>query len=130
MFMEKKIRVLVVDDQDILRDGVTRMLNRQPDLEVVGEASEGRTAVQLTHQLLPDVVIMDVSMPVMNGIESTRAIHAELPDVQVIGHSLLDEVEGGVAMRQAGAVDYVYKLAPLTALIAAIRACSSGSALR
>jgi signal transduction histidine kinase len=121
----KKIRVLLVDDHVIIRQGLTQLLNAEPDIEVVGEASEGRAVVGLTRQLLPDVVIMDVSLPEMNGMQATRALHAVLPEVQVIGLSMFEDKELGEAMREAGAVSYVSKMGPSDALIAAIRACRS-----
>ena len=126
MSMGERIRVLLVDDHVIVRQALSRLLHGEPDLEVVGEASEGREAVGMTRQIVPDVVIMDVSMRGMNGIEATRVIHAELPSVQVIGLSMYDEREQGEAMREAGAVNYVSKMGPSDALIAAIRACRPG----
>ena len=75
MSEEEKVRVLVVDDHMALRQRLTHLVNSEPDLEVVGQASEGRAAVELSHQLRPDVVVMDVCMPGMGGVEATRAIH-------------------------------------------------------
>ena len=124
----KKIRVLLVDDHVILRQGVIQLLNAEPDIEVVGEATEGRAVVWLARQLLPDVVIMDVSLPGMNGMQATRAIRAALPEVQVIGLSMFEDKELGEAMREAGAVSYVSKMGPSNALIAAIRACRGDTA--
>ncbi len=128
MTTEKRIRVLVVDDHVIVRQGLVRLLTAESDLEVVGEASGGHVAVELTRNLLPDVVVMDVSMKEGDGVEATRAIHAELPQVQVIGLSMYDESEQGERMRQAGAVSYISKIAPSETLIAAIRACRPGGA--
>jgi DNA-binding NarL/FixJ family response regulator len=114
----------MVDDHAIVRQGLVRLLTAEPDLEIVGEASGGREAVLLTRQLHPHVIIMDVSMRELNGIEATRAIHAEWPGVQVIGLSMYEEAEKGAAvMREAGAVHYLSKLGPSEALLAAIRAC-------
>lgn len=122
-FTAKRIRVLLADDHAIVRQGLTQLLQAEADIEIVGEASEGQEAVRLTRQLVPDVVIMDVSMPGLSGIEATRAIHSELPEVRVIGLSMYDEAEQGKAMREAGAVNYVSKIGPSDALVAAIRAC-------
>ncbi len=119
----ERIRVLVVDDHAIVRQGLVRLLAAEPDLEVVGEAPGGHVAVELTRKLRPDVVIMDVSMKEGDGIEATRTIHAELPQVHVIGLSMYDEAEHGEIMREAGAVGYVSKMAPSETLIGAIRAC-------
>ncbi len=127
MVTETKIRVLVVDDHVVVRPGLVRLLAAEPDLEVVGEASGGHAAVAPTRQLLPDVVIMDVRMRDGDGIEATRTLHAELPDVQVIGLSMFDEVEQAEVMRKAGAVAYISKIAPSETLISAIRACRPGS---
>ena len=119
----ERFRVLVADDHVIVRQALSKMLKSEPDMEVVGEASEGQAAIELTRRLRPDVVLMDVSMRGMSGVEATRAIHSEMPDVQVIGLSMFEEGEEGVAMRRAGAVNYISKAGPSHALIAAIRAC-------
>lgn len=119
----ERFRVLVADDHVIVRQALSKMLKSEPDMEVVGEASEGQAAIELTRRLRPDVVLMDVSMRGMSGVEATRAIHSEMPDVQVIGLSMYEEAEEGMAMRRAGAVNYVSKAGPSNALIAAIRAC-------
>jgi DNA-binding NarL/FixJ family response regulator len=93
------------------------------DIEVVAEASDGQAAVDLVRSLQPDVVTMDVSMPGMDGVEATRLIHAEFPQVSVIGLSMFEESERAQAMRDAGAVTYLTKSGPPTALVSAIRAC-------
>ncbi len=119
----RKIRVLVVDDHLVVRQGFVQLLTEEPDIEVVGEAADGQTAVVLTRRLSPDAVIMDVEMPGMNGIEATRLIHGEFPAVRVIGLSMFGEAVQAAAMREAGAVNYLTKSAPSDALVAAIRAC-------
>jgi DNA-binding NarL/FixJ family response regulator len=113
----------VVDDHAGVRRALMLLLAEEPDLEVVGEAEDGRAAVELTRQLRPDVVLVDVRLRGMSGVEATRAIRAEWPEVQVIGLSMAEEAEGGQTIRQAGAVNYVSKLAPSEVLVAAIRAC-------
>jgi CheY-like chemotaxis protein len=118
---DRRIRILVVDDHVIMRQGLACLLQAQPDMEVVGEASNGESAIKMARQFLPDVIVMDVSMPVMNGADATRVIHSEMPDVQVIGLSMFDEEEKGEAMRRAGAVRYLTQTGPSNALIAAIR---------
>lgn len=119
-----KIRVLVVDDHRVVRQGLANLLKAEPDIEIVGEAADGQTAVSLTRQLSPDVVTMDISMPGMNGIQATRLIHAECPAVQVIGLSMFEEAEQAKAMRDAGAADYLSKSEASESLVAAIRACA------
>ena len=103
----RRLRVLVVDDHALVRRGFATLLAGEPDLEVVGEADNGQRAIELTRQLTPDVIFMDVSMPVMNGIDATRAIHAEFPALRVIGLSMFEDPEQPEAMRQAGAVGYL-----------------------
>ncbi|HSB67825.1 MAG TPA: PAS domain S-box protein [Candidatus Methylomirabilis sp.] len=117
-----KTRVLVVDDHPMVRQTLARMIGSEPDIQVVGEAANAERAIALTRQLLPDVVLLDVSMPGMDGVEATRRIHAECPAVQVIGLSMYDETEKAKAMREAGAVDYLDKTSPADVLFAAIRA--------
>lgn len=93
----------------------------EPDLFVVGEAADGQMAIELTRQLAPDVILMDISMPVLDGIEATRAIHAEFPAVRVIGLSMFEVTDQPEAMLQAGAVGYLGKNDSAEALLAAIR---------
>ncbi len=120
-----KTRVLLADDHKVVREGLARLLREQPDLEVVGEADHGRQAVELALQTQPDVVIMDVSMPILNGIEATRRIVAALPDVRVIGLSMYEEEETANAMLTAGAAAYLPKGGSSAPLIAAIRQVGS-----
>jgi len=119
----RKISVLLVDDHRIMRQGLSSLLEFEKDIEVVGEAENGRQAVELARQYAPDVIIMDVNMPVMNGIEATRILGKELPQVKVIALSMHAERDAAEAMRQAGAVAYLTKGGPSEDLIAAIRAC-------
>ncbi len=117
----RPIRILVVDDHVIMRQGLAHLLKAQPDMDVVGEASDGQSAIAMARQFLPDVIIMDMSMPVMNGPEATRIIHSEMPDIQVIGLSMFEEEEKAEVMRRAGAVRYLTKTGPSNVLISAIR---------
>jgi signal transduction histidine kinase len=118
----RKIRVLLVDDHKIMRQGLAGILRQHDDIEIVAEAADGKQAVEEARRRRPDVIIMDISMPEMNGIEATRAIHAELPDVRIIGLSMHEEADGADAMREAGASAYLSKDGPSDALIAAVRA--------
>jgi PAS domain S-box-containing protein len=119
----KQTRIVLADDHILMRQGLAGLLRLEPDFEVAGEASDGEAAVGLVRELRPDVVLMDVSMPGMDGIEATRIIHEEQPKVRVIGLSMFDANEKASAMREAGAVYYLAKSGPSEALIEAIRAC-------
>jgi DNA-binding NarL/FixJ family response regulator len=116
-----KIRVLLVDDHKLVRQGLAQFLRLEPDIEIVGEAPDGETALELTRLIRPDVVTMDVNLPGMSGIEATRAIHARFPEVRVIGLSILGQEDMADSLRAAGAVDYLSKEGPASALLAAIR---------
>ena len=118
---KRRIRVLLADDCAILRWALMDFLGTFPDIEIAGEASTGNVAVELTKLLVPDVVIMDVHMPGMNGIEATRAIHTALPQVGVVGLSMTDEAGYQDAMRQAGAAGFVSKIELPDVVVAAIR---------
>ena len=120
----RPLRLLLADDHALMRQSLARVLNEEPDLEVVGEAADGQQAVELTAQLRPDLVLMDVSMPVMNGIDATQAIRAASPHIQVIGLSMFEEPSQAQAMREAGAAQYVSKTSATEALVAVIRSCA------
>jgi len=115
------VRVLLVDDHAIVREGLAQLLEEEPSIELVGQAGDGREAVELARGMHPDVVLMDVSMPGMDGVEATRRILAELSNVQVIGLSMYEGSEMESRMRKAGAVDYVPKVGDQVALVRAVR---------
>jgi len=117
-----KIRVLLADDHAVVRQGLTHLLRNEPDIEVVSEAADGEQAIDLARQFLPDVMLMDVNMPKMNGIEATKLIHSEFPSIRVIGLSMFEEAERASQMRDAGAVAYVSKSGQSGDVLAAIRA--------
>ena len=119
----RRIRVLLVDDCAIARRYLAEILGEFPDIEIAGEASTGKVAVELTELLVPDVVIMEINMPEMNGIEATQAIHKALPQVGVVVLSMTDDEDCRNAMRQAGAADFVSKIELPDMVIAAIRTC-------
>jgi PAS domain S-box-containing protein len=116
-----KTHVVLADDHHIIRQGLAGLLRSEPDIEVVGEASNGVQAINLARSLRPDVVVMDVSMPVLNGVEATAEIQRDMPEIKVIGLSMHEEGELSSAIRQAGAVAYVTKGGSPEALVAAIR---------
>ncbi len=120
------IRILVADDHTIVLQGLSRFLQTQNDLEVVGEAKDGLTTVDLSQQLSPDVVIMDISMPGLNGIEATRRIHARQPDVRIIGLSMHASKRFIREMREAGASGYLLKDCDFDELVEAIHDVAEG----
>ena len=117
----EKIRILLVDDHPAMRDGLARLLDLEIDFEVVGQASDGQDAVKLAGMLIPDVILMDLSMPRMNGIDATRVIHEQYPDIRIIGLSLYQEEERAQAMLDSGAVLYLTKTCAPAELKTAIR---------
>jgi len=123
-----KIRILIADDHRIVREGIRRILAAQEDFEVVGEAETGREAVELARMLQPDVVLMDISMPDMDGIEATRRIREEMPNVQVLGLTMHEEEMYVFRMLKAGGAGYVVKRAAAEDLVQAIRAAHRGEA--
>ncbi len=115
------IRVLLVDDHELFRNGVGRLLKIESGLEVIGEAKDGQEAIEFTQKHNPDVILMDIGLPGINGIEATRVIHKQHPEICIIGLSMYDDPEKEQAMRTAGAADYRTKECAAAELIAAIR---------
>ncbi len=116
------IKIVLADDHKIMRKGLRALIDSHSDLTVVEEADNGRIAVELARKLLPDVVIMDVTMPDLNGIEATRQIIAELPHTKVIALSMHFDKEFVIAMLKVGAMGYLLKDCAVEELICAIRA--------
>ncbi len=127
---QHRIRVMLADDHAVVRQGIANLIENEPDMEVVAEASNGQEAVELAAKLLPDVILMDLSMPKLNGVEATRIIHAERPDIRIIGLSMFDEDDRSKAMRDAGAVNYVTKSGPAKKLVQIIRKSVSADRTR
>jgi PAS domain S-box-containing protein len=117
------IRVLLADDHALFRNGLGRLLKNEPCLEVVGQAADGKEAIELAQKLKPDVILMDISMPKVNGIEATQIIHGQSPGIRIIGLSMYEDQEHWQAMRDAGAADYKTKGCAAAEIVAAIRAC-------
>jgi DNA-binding NarL/FixJ family response regulator len=123
--MGTPIRVLLVDDHAGLRKSLAALLRAEPDIAVVGEAANGQLAIEQTLALQPDVVLMDINMPVLNGIEATRRIHAQAPSMMILGLSMHQEPVLVQRIVEAGTVGFVGKADPVETLLAAIRAVRS-----
>ncbi|MGI8910203.1 MAG: response regulator [Rubrobacteraceae bacterium] len=120
------VRVLITDDHKVVRQGLRMFLDLDPDLEVVGEAENGKEALRLAEKLHPDVVLMDLVMPVMDGIEATGAIRKELPDTEVLAlTSVLEDASVSGAVK-AGAIGYLLKTTEADELCQAIKAAAEG----
>lgn len=120
------IRILITDDHQVVRQGLRMFLSDDPGMEVVGEAPDGAEAVRLAHALKPDIVLMDMLMPVMDGIAATAQIRAELPDTEVIALTSVLEDQAVIGAVKAGAIGYLLKDAEPEELRTAIRAAAEG----
>lgn len=124
----KKIRILLVDDHAIVRQGLRVLVETEPDITVIGEADNGRQAVQLANKLRPDVVVLDLAMPLLNGLEATRQIIKEDPNAKVLMLSSYSDNEYVHQVTEAGATGYLPKQTVAEDLIKAIRETSKGNA--
>lgn len=120
------IRLLLVDDQTLFRQGLASLLSLEEDLEVIGQASHGKEAIALTEQLQPDVILMDVRMPICDGVVATREIHQRFPWIRILVFTTFDEDEYIWQSLQAGALGYLLKSTPAAQLAAAIRTLHQG----
>ena len=121
-----KITVLIVDDHTLVRDGIRSLLELVTNIEVVGEAANGREALEQVKELMPDVVLMDLAMPIMNGLEATRRIRREFPDTKILALTQYDDSEYVIPVIEAGASGFVTKMAAFSELASAIQAVYRG----
>ncbi|VEP13766.1 Uncharacterized transcriptional regulatory protein YfiK [Hyella patelloides LEGE 07179] len=120
------IRLLLVDDQEIFREGLGELLSLREGIKVVGKASNGEEAISLTAKLQPDVILMDVRMPICNGVEATRTIHNSYPWIQIVVLTVFDDDEYIGQSLQAGAIGYLLKRTPAQQIVTAIRSAHLG----
>ena len=124
----KKIKVVVADDHTILRQGIKALLNNQEEIEVVGEAKDGREAIKVIEELLPDVILMDIAMPGLNGLEATRRIKKKFPMTKVVVLTMHTNEEYIFQILNAGADGYLVKETAFQDLISAINSVHRGEA--
>jgi two-component system, NarL family, response regulator NreC len=122
----KKVRILLADDHTVMRAGLRALLERQPNLEIVGEAEDGRQSVQLASSHVPDVVVMDIAMPNLNGVEATRRMVSKQPAISVVILSMYSDESYVMRALEAGARAYLLKDSAVSDLIRAIEAVSQG----
>ena len=127
--MTPKIRILVADDHTLFRKGICALLEDEQDMIVVGEAENGREAVRLVSTLKPDVVLMDIAMPQLNGLEATRQIKREHPETRVLVLTMYDHEEYFRQMLEVGASGYIIKRAAANELVSALRAVQNDEAV-
>jgi DNA-binding NarL/FixJ family response regulator len=124
--VESPLRILLADDHAIVRQGLRLLIDSQPDMRVVGEAADGQEALEQAQALQPDIVVMDVAMPGMNGVIATRALKRQRPDVAIVALTRHDEETYLEECLRAGAAAYVLKQSPPKAFVQAIRAVAAG----
>jgi len=122
----RKIRVLIVDDHAVVRDGIRAVLNLQRDMQIVGEAVNGQEAVEKTIGLIPDVVVMDIVMPVMNGLDAAKEICQKCERAKVLMLTQYDDEENVLASKKVGAVGFIPKVAATSRLLTGIRSVARG----
>jgi two-component system response regulator NreC len=124
--MPEQIRVIIADDHTIFRSGLNMLLSSEPDINVIGEAEDGQSAIQLAKELNPDVILMDIGMPELNGIEATERIKLETPDINILVLTMHRSDEYFFKMLEAGASGYILKGAETSELINAVRSVAKG----
>jgi two-component system nitrate/nitrite response regulator NarL len=126
--MKGSIKLLVVDDHPVVRKGISACLARHQQIEVVGEAADGREAIRMARELQPDITLMDIDMPRMNGLAATEVLQRELPRTKVLILSMHDNLEHVLRIIQSGARGFVLKEAPIAELVHAIETVNAGEA--
>jgi DNA-binding NarL/FixJ family response regulator len=125
----ERIHVLIADDHTLFRKGVRKMLEAEDDMKVVGEAANGVEAISLARKLMPDVILMDITMPELDGIEATRTLHREMPHVGVVFVTMFEDDASVIKGLQAGGRGYILKDAGPESMLRAVRAVASGESL-
>jgi two-component system nitrate/nitrite response regulator NarL len=128
MTMKNRIKLLVVDDHPVVRKGISSCLSRHENLEIIGEAGDGREAVRKARELQPDIVLMDINMPQMSGLAVTELLRRELPRIKVLILSVNSSADSVLRMVQSGARGYVLKEAPPEELVRAVETVQAGDA--
>ena len=123
---ETNIRVLLVDDQQLIRDGIVSLLSLQPGIEMIGAAENGTQACELVADLQPDLILMDIRMPGMDGIDATAKIHADYPNIRILMLTTFDDEDYIVRALRAGACGYLLKNLPASDLAQAIKLANAG----
>jgi DNA-binding NarL/FixJ family response regulator len=126
--VESTIRILIADDHGVVREGLRAVLGSEPDMEVVGEATTGKEVVEHAAELRPDVIVMDIQMPDVNGIEATRRIFEVDPDIGVVVLTMFEDDDSVFSAMRAGARGYVLKGAPPSEILKVLRAVAAGEA--
>jgi DNA-binding NarL/FixJ family response regulator len=126
--VESAIRILLADDHGVVREGLRAVLSPEPDMEVVGEAATGKEVVERAAELRPDVLLMDIQMPELNGIQATRLILSDNPDVGVVVLTMFEDDDSVFTAMRAGARGYVLKGAPPSEILKVLRAVAAGEA--
>jgi NarL family two-component system response regulator LiaR len=124
-----RINILIADDHTLFRKGIRGMLEAEPDMAVVGEAGTGNEALEQARKLMPDVVLMDIKMPDLDGVEATRTLHREMPHMGIIFCTMFEDDEKVFAGLKAGGRAYILKDADPETMLRAIRAVANGESL-
>ena len=122
------VKILMVDDHKIVLEGLCALVNNEPDIEVIGQARDGREAIKMAHELKPDVIVMDVHMPGMDGVDATRRIANDFPDIKIIALTMYPKKSFVTEMLSAGASGYILKDDAFTELVKAINTVMDGQA--